>query len=100
MKKANLYTTSDEIRPVEPKDGKYFSLKELQAFVGGNIQMIYLPHGDIIIMNEDGLLKRLRKNKAATYFWKKEFPIDEYPDNNAEYLVGDVLITSKEYIEQ
>ena len=41
-----------------------------------------------MILNDEGKLLGLLKNKAATDIWKKEYPIAEFPDNNDELIVG------------
>lgn len=42
------------------------TLEELQKFVGGNIELVYLQNGDHLIVNEEGLLLQLKKNHEAS----------------------------------
>ncbi len=80
---------------VEPQNGKKFSLDELRGYVGGTIDTVRLPKsGKYMIVNDNGKLDGLPKNERATEIWKKEFPISEYPHNNDELIVGDVLMGS------
>lgn len=89
---AILIKTDNTIQEVKPKNGKSFSLKELQSFVGGLVEMVSMPSGKEIIVNEEGKVIGLSDNKIATLIWKKEFPIKEYPENNDEWIAGNALI--------
>lgn len=51
---------------VEPSEGSEFSLKELQGYVDGYIELVYLANGKILVVNEEGLLKRLPLNNKAS----------------------------------
>jgi len=73
---------------VVPKNGKTFSLKEMQGFVGGYIEMLQLQDGRIMWCNEEGKLKGLPVNSLATSACK-------YFDT----IVGDVLITEPGEVE-
>ena len=52
-----------------PANGEYFSLEELQEAVGGYIELVPIPAipGAVLIVDEDGLSKRLPANDVATY---------------------------------
>jgi hypothetical protein len=70
-----------------PKNGDEFSLKELQAAVGGFIQLVPLRtmnnDGDTMIVNENGKYERLRPNRRATEL----ADIDE-----TDCIVGNALV--------
>ena len=51
---------------VEPKKPPYFTLRELQVLVGGLIEVVYLPDGKLLILNEEGKLDGLAYNEQAT----------------------------------
>ena len=89
-----MHIKADGSEPVKvfPKDGKIFSPKELQGYVGGLVEIVRLPSGMIMAMNEEGKLIGLPENVVATGIWKKEYPISKYPDDNDELVVGDVLL--------
>ena len=42
------------------------SLSELQELVGGNIEVVLLPSGSQLVVNEEGMLLRLEVNWEAT----------------------------------
>tara|TARA_R110002094_G_scaffold78340_1_gene84690 strand:+ start:18811 stop:19038 length:228 start_codon:yes stop_codon:yes gene_type:complete len=55
------------------------TLEEAQKFVGGTVEMVYLPHGGQMLVNEEGLLRNLEVNDMATRIAGK-------------MIVGDVMI--------
>ena len=81
---------------VKPKDGKRFTLEELQGFVGGTIDFAYMPSGRVLVVNDNGKLEGLERNDRATQIWQAEYPIEKYPVNNDGLIVGDVLLMSRE----
>lgn len=96
MQTATLITVDGQVTEVRPKDGKEFSLEELQDYVQGLIEYVPLPDGRNMIVNETGKLDGLPPNPKAIEIWKEVYPIEEYPHNNDELIVGDVLILPKE----
>lgn len=93
-----IYLAKGGKKRVEPADSKEFSLDELQEYVGGSIQMITFPSGKVLVCNENGKLENLAYNGLASEVWHQEFPIEEYPENNADFVVGDCIITSPELV--
>lgn len=89
--KAKWIKTSGEIIDVEPKNGKDFSLEELQEYVGGYIEVAYPPskHGAIMVLNEEGKLNNLPINHLAS---KAYFP-------GQDVIVGDVLLCHSSQIK-
>jgi len=76
------YIISDKdeeaVKVVHPKNGKNFKLNELRPIVGGHIEIAEskLP-GLIIVLDEEGKLKKKPINKLATAMYKygKDDPI-------------------------
>lgn len=94
---ADLIKTDGSITKVVPENGEFFSLEELQGFVGGLIDVVELPSGRAIYINDEGKNIGLPVNwQAQEMIWKKEYPLEKYPLNNDETLVGDVLLLSIE----
>ena len=54
------------IKRVLPANGKTFELKELNAIVEGYIEFVYLPQGDVMVVNEDGIREKKKLNRIAT----------------------------------
>lgn len=73
---------------VTPLDGQ-----ELQAFVGGLVQLVEFPDGTEIWVNEEGKLFNLPVNHKATAMWADAFR--GYDFGADDIIVGDVLIIRK-----
>jgi len=86
---AKLFKASGEIVDVRPAKGRFFSLKELQGFVGGYIQIVPTPSGRVLVCDDDGKRKAYPVNVAAT----KEY----YPEHDT--IVGDVLICDLTFMD-
>lgn len=63
---ATLYVPNAAPLPLEPNNGRKFSLAELQSLVGGYVELVTVGHGNILLVDEDGLAKQLPINLAAT----------------------------------
>ena len=63
-----IYKTDDTTQETAPADGRAYTLAELQAIVGGLIELVYMP-GDnarVMVVNEEGVLRDLPANWTAT----------------------------------
>ena len=80
--------TEVEIHP----NSKFFSLEELQSFVGGYIEIVALDKEFYMVLNEEGKLKCLPKNDKATRLYHRV----RYTD---DVIVGNVLICNNTEIE-
>ena len=76
----------------EPKNGKHFSLSELQAIVSGFIEIVYLKDDRLMIVNEEGKLNGLAINHAATSIFLDSFPY------SFDVIVGDVLVCDSKQV--
>ena len=91
-KQAYVYKTNGEIIPVLPLNGSDFSLIELQYFVKGNIELVYLDGSTCMIVNEEGKLLDLDTNVEATKLYALH-------KGNNDFICGDVLVTPLSYIK-
>ena len=82
---AILYKADGKQETVTPANSKKFTLKEMQGYVGGDIQMIQVPMEGRLIMNEEGRLKGLSLNEEGTRLGRLA---GIAPDS---FVVGDVL---------
>tara|TARA_Y100000310_G_scaffold318729_1_gene373146 strand:- start:96 stop:350 length:255 start_codon:yes stop_codon:yes gene_type:complete len=64
---ATLFKTDNTVEAVKPKQGESFSLKELQGYVGGYIELVKLRDGTNLVVNEEGLMRRLPVNEEASH---------------------------------
>ena len=64
---AELIKANGARKSINPKNGTDFSLGELQGYVGGYIEPVCLPDGNMLVVNEEAFLSKDRKfNKAAS----------------------------------
>lgn len=90
---ATFISVDGSEREVQPKNGKHFTLEELQEYAGGYIEMVRLPSGGWLVFDEDGKMKDLPRNDRAT-------PMGHacgIADN--DYIVGNVLVAKSTEID-
>jgi|TARA_R110001583_G_scaffold16234_5_gene66150 hypothetical protein len=63
---AMVIRANGEEESVNPDEGGEFSLKELQGYVSGYIELVHLISGKILVVDEDGLSKGLKPNMRAS----------------------------------
>lgn len=92
---AVLLKTGEELEPkcVHPKNGEKFTLEELQTFVGGYIQILYINNGWLMVVNEEGKLHGLPINRTATLLY------NQYLVFGSDFICGDVLICRPQLID-
>ena len=71
------------------------TLKEAQDFVGGMVECITFPNGDLLIINEEGKLMQLPLNPEATLLWRMTFTKDKYAFGYDDFVVGPALYIKK-----
>jgi hypothetical protein len=71
------------------------SLKQAQAFVGGYVECITFPNGDLLIVNEEGKLMQLPLNPEATLLWRITFTKDKYITGYDDFVVGPAIYIKK-----
>jgi hypothetical protein len=75
---------------VEPRNGSDFQLDELQGFIGGGcIELVYLPDGSLMVIDEEGKLKGFTPNPVATMLY----------DNPDDIIVGPALVCKQSEVE-
>lgn len=84
---AIIIKTDGTTKTVEPKNGKTFSLRELQEAVDGYIELISLDDGRLMIVDEEAKVKPGNKLNI------------EAARITGEVILGDVLIIDRDQIE-
>lgn len=89
--KAVIYKTDGQMVAIEPQNGKYFTLSELQDAVGGYVELIATKtdnnkHQWHAYADEDGKLRNRPYNALASALFRLD-------------LVGDILFTPAKYIQ-
>ena len=49
------------------------NLKEAQEFIGGWVERLQLPNGDVLLFDEDGMSKELPLNESITNMINNDF---------------------------
>ena len=71
------------------------TLKEAQDFVGGMVECITFPNGDLLIINEEGKLMQLPLNPEGTLLWRLTFTKDKYVTGYDDFVVGPAIYIKK-----
>lgn len=85
---------------VAPGNGKKFSLKELQGFVGGNIEIVRAKEeGMILVINEEGKINNLPVNPSATklYVYGSLEPL-AWERGVGDTIHGDVVLVNERFL--
>lgn len=90
---AEIIKTNGTHQSVQPANGTDFTLEEMQAIVGGDIELVFLNETEIMVVNEEGKINDLAYNPAATRIFKENHP------SVSDYIVGDVLVCNDEQIK-
>ena len=90
---ALLIRSTGQEQRVIPRDGKHFTLQEMQGYVGGDIEMVSLPGGRTLVCNEEGKLKSLPYNEQGTILGRFAGTASD------DYVVGDVLVCDERELE-
>lgn len=85
---ATVIHANGEYHGITPKNGTDFSLEEAQKIVGGFVEVIHLSSTQIMIVNEEGLIRNLPYNRQASLI--------AYMARKANAIVGDVLVCGTE----
>ena len=87
--KAN--TTAEEFKIITDKkdEPKYAEVKE---FVGGMVEAVTFPNGDLLLLNEEGKLIGLPLNLEATAIWRETFDNDNYITGRDDFVVGPAIL--------
>ncbi len=97
IKNPAVLTKEGAIRFPLPANEKSFTLEELQAIVGGNVQLIVLPNGLQMWINEEGKIDNLQLNISATMLWQVIYY--GYEIGADDFVVGDCLICESKWTE-
>ena len=84
------YYTMTKIKIIKEKP----TLEEMQKFVGGYIEVVYLNDEQVMIIDEEGKVKGKPINPEATIRATRNNAIF-----NNDWIAGDVLIMPKEYLD-
>ena len=69
--------------------------KAVSDFVGGMVECVQFPNGDLLLLNEEGKLMGLPLNPEATTLWKATFDNDNYITGRDDFVVGPAILIKK-----
>ena len=89
-----LNTKESEFKIIADKkdEPKY---EEVSKFVGGMVECITFPNGDLLLINEEGKLINLPLNPEATALWRATFTKDKYLFGYDDFVVGPAILIKK-----
>ena len=64
---ALIITPNYEVTPIEPENGK-LTLEQLQSIVEGYIEIVHIGEKELMVVNEEGLLRNMEVNDVATTY--------------------------------
>ena len=70
--------------------------KAVSKFVGGMVEAVTFPNGDLLLLNEEGKLMKLPVNKEATKIWRETFTADKYLWGHDDDVVGPAILIKAE----
>ena len=98
MTKKEINTKASEFKIItDQKDEP--DLKAAQKFVGGMVECITFPNGDLLLINEEGKLIGLPLNSEATMMWRATFDNDNYITGRKDFVVGNAILIKKDALK-
>lgn len=90
---ATLYKVTGTSEIVQPKNTKDFQLEELYALLQCEmIEIVYLNHGEIMIIDEEGKLRPNSINEEATKIFQNA-------TSNPDVIVGNALVCNSKQLK-
>ena len=91
MEKIKANTDASEFKIItDKKDEPRY--KEVYKFVGGMVECVQFPNGDLLLLNEEGKLLNLPLNPEATALWRSTFTADKYAFGSDDFVVGPAIL--------
>ena len=70
--------------------------KAVSDFVGGMVECVKFPNGDLLLLNEEGKLMGLPVNQEASKLWSETFTKDKYAFGYDDFVVGPAILIKKQ----
>jgi len=93
MTKVN--TTAEQFKLITDKKDEP-DYKAVSKFVGGMVEVVQFPNGDLLLLNEEGKLMGLPLNEKASKLWKDTFDNDNYVTGRNDFVVGPAILIKKQ----
>ena len=89
MTQVNTQAVEFKIITDKKDEPKYPEVKE---FVGGMVEAVTFPNGDLLLLNEEGKLMGLPLNEKASKLWSETFDNDNYITGRNDFVVGPAIL--------
>ena len=84
-------TTAEQFKLITDKKDEP-DYKAVSKFVGGMVECVQFPNGDLLLLNEEGKLMGLPVNEKASELWKDTFDNDNYVTGRNDFVVGPAIL--------
>ena len=91
----DINTKASEFKIIEDKKDEP-NYKEVSKFVGGMVECVQFPNGDLLLLNEEGKIFNLPLNPEATALWRATFDNDNYITGRKDFVVGPAMLIKKQ----
>ena len=90
----DVNTKADQFKLITDKKDEP-DYKAVSKFVGGMVEVVQFPNGDLLLLNEEGKLMGLPLNPEATALWRAPFTKDKYMFGHDDFVVGPAMVITK-----
>ena len=94
----DINTKASEFKIIEDKKDEP-QYKEVSKFVGGMVECVTFPNGDLLLINEEGKLMGLPLNPEASALWKAMFDNDNFVTGRQDFVVGPAILIKKDALK-
>ena len=91
----DVNTTAEQFKLITDKKDEP-DYKAVSKFVGGMVECVQFPNGDLLLLNEEGKLMGLPLNPEATALWRSHFTKDKYAFGYDDFVVGPAIVIQKD----
>ena len=91
MSAEQVNTTAEQFKLITDKKDEP-DYKAVSKFVGGMVEAITFPNGDLLLINEEGKLMQLPLNPEATALWRSTFTKDKYLFGHDDWVSGPAIL--------
>ena len=95
MTQQQVNTTAEQFKLITDKKDEP-DYKAVSKFVGGMVEVVMFPNGDLLLLNEEGKLMGLPLNEKASKLWKETFDNDNYITGRNDFVVGPAILIKKQ----
>ena len=94
-----INTDTNEFKIIENKKDEP-QYKEVSKFVGGMVECVTFPNGDLLLLNEEGKLMQLPLNPEATTLWRATFTKETHINGYDDWVCGPAILIKHKALKQ